>query len=563
MRFRVFVLAVLVASASSAAPLGTEVTYQGVLSDAGSPANGVFDLRYVLFDAAAGGSQIGPVVLAGDVSVTDGRIAVNLDFGPVFDGTALWLEIGVRDGGSTGSYTLLSPRQTLTAAPFAQHAQVAETASTATNAGHAATADSATTATSAASATDADNLNGQNGTFYLLWSNFLGIPGDLADGDDDTLADLSCASDEIARWDGLAWNCSTDNESSYTRTFVVGPVGTALANGTALRDAIAAIPAPSSQEEAVLVKIEAGLYDIGTTRIVLNGWTSLEGAGRELTKITGAVCDSSAGPGTGMVSAFGEASGVRRLWLENTCSVGTDVSIALKVDGNRVTVEHARLEATGSAEWNYALSGGFSSSGMRLKDAELRAENAAYHYAINSGVDDALLDDVFAEATGGTWAIAFSIDGQNVVVRSSTFKATDGSISTRALYGYQTENLVLDDTVAEASSSFGPSEGIYLNEGTVMLNDVRASGEIAIRLLSPSTVSMYDVIADGSSTGVRASVTMLDIRHSLIRGSSSSVYQTGGTVTLQGVILDGGPVSGTVTCTTVTRGTTFLASGCP
>jgi hypothetical protein len=177
MRFRVFVLAVLVAAASSAAPLGTEITYQGVLSDAGSPATGVFDFRFVLFDAADGGAQIGPVVLADDVSVTDGRIAVNLDFGPVFDGTALWLEIGVREGASTGSYTLLSPRQTLTAAPFAQHAQVAETASTAAaaaTAGHAATADSATTAKAVPAAVGtlmgalARNSSGEAGAEALL-----------------------------------------------------------------------------------------------------------------------------------------------------------------------------------------------------------------------------------------------------------------------------------------------------------------------------------------------------------------------------------------------------------
>ena len=45
---------------------------------------------------------------------------VLLDFGNgTFSGAARWLEIGVRTNGSSGSYTLLSPRQAITATPYA------------------------------------------------------------------------------------------------------------------------------------------------------------------------------------------------------------------------------------------------------------------------------------------------------------------------------------------------------------------------------------------------------------------------------------------------------------
>jgi hypothetical protein len=53
------------------------------------------------------------------VPVTEGIFTAELDFGAVFDGTALYLEIGVRPDGSADPYTTLSPRQSLTAAPFA------------------------------------------------------------------------------------------------------------------------------------------------------------------------------------------------------------------------------------------------------------------------------------------------------------------------------------------------------------------------------------------------------------------------------------------------------------
>jgi hypothetical protein len=46
-----------------------------------------------------------------------------LDFGAVFNDTAYWLEIGVRPGASSGAYTDLTPRQPITAAPYALYAQ--------------------------------------------------------------------------------------------------------------------------------------------------------------------------------------------------------------------------------------------------------------------------------------------------------------------------------------------------------------------------------------------------------------------------------------------------------
>ncbi len=98
---------------------GSGFSYQGYLEENGVPANGTYDFRFRLFDAATGGTQVGPTVVRSDVAVEKGRFTVQLDFGDVFDGRALWLEVGVRPGTSTGAYTSLSPRQALRAAPMA------------------------------------------------------------------------------------------------------------------------------------------------------------------------------------------------------------------------------------------------------------------------------------------------------------------------------------------------------------------------------------------------------------------------------------------------------------
>jgi hypothetical protein len=108
------------------AALGTAFTYQGRLNDAGSPANGSYDFLFILYDAALGGSQVGAAAAVNDLDVVDGYLTVLLDFGAgVFTGQARWLEISVRPGDSTGSYTTLSPRQPLTAAPYTLFSQAA------------------------------------------------------------------------------------------------------------------------------------------------------------------------------------------------------------------------------------------------------------------------------------------------------------------------------------------------------------------------------------------------------------------------------------------------------
>lgn len=99
----------------------TAFAYQGKLSNAGSPANGSFDLQFKLFDA--GGAQVGATFTDPNVTVTNGAFTVQLDFGAVFDGSARYLEIGVRPAGCVPpncvAYAILSPRQPITSTPYA------------------------------------------------------------------------------------------------------------------------------------------------------------------------------------------------------------------------------------------------------------------------------------------------------------------------------------------------------------------------------------------------------------------------------------------------------------
>ncbi len=113
------IVATLVPPVRGATPLGTAFTYQGQLKEGGIPANGEYDLQFRLFDAFSGGNQIGSVVQETDLTITNGMFTRRLDFGAgAFNGDARWLQISVARAFS-GNYSVLSPRQPLSAAPYA------------------------------------------------------------------------------------------------------------------------------------------------------------------------------------------------------------------------------------------------------------------------------------------------------------------------------------------------------------------------------------------------------------------------------------------------------------
>ena len=115
----IFVCLLTHANMLVAEPLGSSITYQGQLTDSGAPANGSYDFQFALYTSDAGGTAVDIVDVPGLV-VSGGLINASLDFTDApYTGQALWIAVSVRPGGSSNSFTMLTPRQPLTAAPYA------------------------------------------------------------------------------------------------------------------------------------------------------------------------------------------------------------------------------------------------------------------------------------------------------------------------------------------------------------------------------------------------------------------------------------------------------------
>jgi hypothetical protein len=182
------------AEAPAASPVGTAFTYQGRLRSGDGPYSGTCDLRFDLWDAGSGGTQLSTQTVSG-VELSDGYFTVQLDFGSGrFSGDARWLAVSVRCPAGAGEYASLPPRQPLTPAPYALWAGGAP------------------------------------------WAGLSGVPAGFADGiDNDTTYSAgtglalsgtafniaaayrlpqSCANGQIAEWNGSAWACGTDDTGS-------------------------------------------------------------------------------------------------------------------------------------------------------------------------------------------------------------------------------------------------------------------------------------------------------------------------------------------------------------
>ena len=542
--------------------VGTAFTYQGVLSDAGAPVEGDYDFRVFLYNADVGGGQVGTTVLVGNVTVTDGRVALDLDFGDVFDGTALWLEIHLRETGTT-TYASLLPRQRLTATPFSNHA---------------------------AEAVNAAQFGGQNPAYYLAWSNITGVPADLSNGDDDTLADLSCTAGEIAKWNGSTWACGEDVASLSTSTYVVGPVGTATENGAALLAAAAAMPGGAQSR----LEIEPGIYDLVDQSLTTPPSVYITGSNWNLTRILSAVC----GTATVVLSSYSELHGV---WVENSCADGGSSSIGIEGAWG-ATISDVYVRVQGDALENYAVrnpdpyfsvrnsefivSGGTSDTNIgfqnlganaELDNVQISAGSAAGEvYGIRSWASITLTDVQASAGNGGGNTYGVYIQAF-IRTRMARVQAKASSIAGDAFGIYlqvsNDDEVEIKDVTASASDQgSGVSYGLYLKRGVPTVEHAQLEGEVAL-FFEPANEDLVVVgsVLNGSDIAVKlvtAYSGTLTIEHSRLFGGTSTIDTTEvsgtATVSVAGGRLAGGGIAGAATCAGVwDENYVFYPSTCP
>jgi len=292
-------------------------------------------------------------------------------------------------------------------------------------------------------------------------------------------------------------------QRKYISTVVVSPAATETDSGTALRDAIDGI-IDASEDTPYLVKIEPGIYDIGTSALQMKPHVDVEGSGETVTKILGTVTGNT----TGVVVSATDME-LRSLTIEND-SQG-EYAIAI-------------YNASGSPKLTYVTA--FIKTAMVVISGDKMILNApppgtTYRYGIYNNTVSANLRNVTVNIGGKDYAYGiYNLNcgnslNMNIVSINVSFSS----------YCYGIYNNNSSPRISGASSSAGPGNycyGIY---------NVNSSAPSIFNVISEAGNCSYAYGVYNSSSGP----TLTNIIARAHTGSSASygMYNSGSANTIK------------------------------
>ena len=538
----IFYLGSLTASSSAVMAQTTNgtpnlISYQGYLTDdSGQPLDGTVALTFGVYAAETGGrpfwqeTQPNVPINSGHFNVMLGSVT-SLD-ATIFSDPSRYLQIGIDSG--NGIVNL--PRQQLTAVPYAFQAQKAA---------------------------------------IVSWDGLTDVPSGFADG--------------------------VDNSATYANRIVVAKNGGDFSSIQAAIDSIN----DASGESPYLVWIAPGTY---SEIVTMKPFVHLQGAGEGATVISSDV-SSDPDPSERQVTPtagtlqLAPNSTLRDLTVVNT---GTDYfNVALwTVDGVTDTVvENVTARTIGrSFTDNVAISLNGSRSNIILRNVTAHSENGdgsniglSIHGAtvtLRSGTFTGRGGSHFANGIqnlGGATLVAESViayaemavgfgllnEGSTATLHSGTFTGGDSGI-----YNGETVQGIPSTLFAESVMA----KGAYgmTNDGTATLNGGSFTSNVAVGgrgISNGGNLQANNVFAKADARGLVNGGTATVYGGVFIAHGSGEIYGiTGNTITVSHAVVEGGisvgngSVShtrlvnggaGIATCTAVSQGTRFFATGCP
>jgi hypothetical protein len=463
-----------------AEPSGSAFTYQGRLSDSDSPADGAYDFEFRLYTTADGEGQVGPTVGHNEVAVSDGLFTVLLDFGAgVFDGEARYLEIRVRPAGE-GGFTILDPRQPLTAAPYALYSHTAP------------------------------------------WDGLIDVPAGFADGvDDDTLATLSCSNGQVTKWDGNDWGCTADNDTTYTAgagLFLSGtefsaqgsPYANVLVvaqNGGDFSSVQAALDniTDATADNPYLVYVAPGVYN---EQVTMKPYVDIEGAGEGRTIIH---------------------------YTGSDTSPFADDSAATVIGADNAALRHLTVESDGTGKGHAVgiLNNGASPDLLYVTTVAL---DAATNTSLWNNAASPSLNHVTATASGGNNSRGvFNNSGSSPMMNNVVTTAVDGNNTNRGVHNDAGSYPTMNNVTAIAAGGSSSAGVRNVNSSPAMTNVMATAsagsntnyGVYNTNSASPVMTNITaSALGGGNSYGVYnyGSGTSATIRNSVLEGDTYSVY---------------------------------------
>ncbi|HSM55634.1 MAG TPA: pectinesterase family protein [Candidatus Sulfomarinibacteraceae bacterium] len=545
------------------AALGSGFTYQGRLALEGDPADGQYDFQFRLYDAATDGNLIaGPLVMT-DETVAGGVFTVVLDFGAeAFDGQARWLQIAVRQSGSGGSYSALSPRQRLTAAPYALHAQRADSVSWGNLL---VAAESGGDFNSVQAALDSIDDAGPSNPYLVyvapgVYEEQVTLkPHVTLEGAGEGTTIIRWTGGSQAPWegDGSATLIGVDNATVRHLTVESDgagqPFAVALFNGGA---------------SPTISHVTTAAWNAGDTRGVAN----YNGAAPRMSEITAIAADGTrnhaltndgSAPLITDITATasgGDAAYAILHWGGATATLtgvqasasGADNNFALYANSASPSLSNVRATATGGNN-SFAVYN-WNGASPQMSNVTASASGGNINYGVFNSNASPTLTDVIATATGGSSSRGVWNANASPHMTNVTATARGSNVA----YGVYNGNSspAMRSMVVMAEDAIGSNYGVFNDNAAPTMTDVTvtASGNDSTNVAinnQDASPDLFNVVARATggdfNWGVWSADSSLTIRHSLLEGDNSSVYASGGDVRVANSQLIG-PRSSGLTC---------------
>ena len=503
--FLVLIVVLMMTGTASARPLAealdTSFTYQGRLTDGGAPASGTYDFQFSLYNALSSGTQVGSTVSKGGLTVTNGLFTVQLDFGNVFDGTALYLQVAVRPGGSSSSYTPLTPLQPLGATPYAQYALQAGS---------------------------------------VPWSGITDVPAGVTSGS--TYKNVKIVAKSGGDFTTITAALNSIMDASDTNRYLV-------------------YVAPGVYTEKVIMKQYVDIQGASelTTKISWTGNSSWDGDSSTLLGADNAelrfVTVENTGNADYAIAIYNTGASPRLTHVTATVSGGTSQNIGIfNSSASSPTMTNITANAMGG---NFSIAiQNYQSCSPTMTDIIATASDGTYTYGVNNDASSSpMMMNVNTSASGGMSTYGIVIGSSSPTLMNVSAKASGGTYQNIAILNRSGAPILMN---VNASASGGDNGfGLYnSNAASPIINNssLSASGStsnygIYNETLSPSGI--YTISVNNSRIiGSTATIYNTDYFTVLVGASQLS----GGAIT-------GG---GTVTCAGVyDENYTFSASTCP
>ncbi|HEX7181944.1 MAG TPA: hypothetical protein VF756_08890 [Thermoanaerobaculia bacterium] len=337
--------------------------------------------------------------------------------------------------------------------------------------------------------------------------------------------------------------------SKPVQTVHVHPVpGDATASGTDLLNALAGVTNASATKRYVL-KIEPGIYDIGTTMLVMKPYVDIEGSGQQATVIQG-LGNNDAAFGTGIIKGAA-SSELRSLQVKSTGSVSLPFSIGIIV---------------------------MNGADTRIKDVTIVSSGPITNWGVRALQAKPTIEDVTIDVQGGdtSYGVSSVAEGADPIIERTKIRVTNAT-NGHGIFAIDFANLSslrdLQINISGGSTGYGirvlSSSGFGTTKLTNSAISVQSTNSYGVdySAVAQLRIEQSQVRANGSgSYGLWGSGSFgtAIVNHSEITGATSTV--SGFITALIGASqLSGGAASAGTTCAGVydESYTFFAGPACP